>query len=98
MRKTIMQISSILKETLPYIKNKYEVEEVEIFGSYVRKEDTDDSDIDLLVSFSDAPSLIKFIELENYLSGLIGIKVDLVMKNSLKKNLRHFILREARPI
>jgi predicted nucleotidyltransferase len=98
MRKMIMQISSILKETLPYIKNKYGVEEMEIFGSYVREEDTANSDIDLLVSFSKAPSLIKFIELENYLSGLLGIKVDLVMKNSLKKNLRQNILSEARRI
>jgi uncharacterized protein len=98
MRKMIMQISSILKETLPYIKNKYGVEELEIFGSYVRGEDTDNSDIDLLVSFNNTPSLIKFIELENYLTGVIGIKVDLVMKNSIKKNLRQYILREARPI
>jgi predicted nucleotidyltransferase len=98
MRKMIMQISYILKETLPYIKNKYDIEELEIFGSYVRGEDTNNSDIDLLVSFSNTPSLIKFIELENYLSGVIGIKVHLVMKNSLKKNLRHYILREARPI
>ena|ERR1035437_3184214 len=98
MRKTIMQISSILKENLPYIKNKYKVEALDIFGSYVRKEDTDNSDIDLLVSFSDPPSLIKFIELENYLSGLIGIKINLVMKNALKRNLRQYILGEARPI
>lgn len=95
MRKSIEQILSILKDSLPYIQNSYNIESLEVFGSYVRAEDTDDSDIDILISFKNTPSLIKFLELENYLTDKLGIKTDLVMKDSLKRNIKQNILREA---
>jgi len=98
MRKTVTKIISILNENLPYIESKYKLEKFELFGSYVRAEDNDNSDIDLLVSYKETPSLIEFIELENFLTDKLGIKVDLVMKNSLKRNLRQNILSEAIPI
>jgi predicted nucleotidyltransferase len=53
------------------------------------------SDLDILVSFSKTPSLIKLIELENFLSDNLGIKVDLVMKDSLKPRLRNSIIDSA---
>ncbi len=71
---------------------------MEVFGSYVRSEDNDESDIDILISFFESPSLIKFIELENYLTDRLGIKVDLVMKDALKINIRQHILKEAKSI
>jgi len=54
--------------------------------------------LDLLVTFSQAPSLFKFIELADYLSNFLGIKVDLVMKSSLKPNIGKRILSEAKTI
>ena len=69
-----------------------------MFGSYVRAEQRNDSDLDVLVTFRDAPSLLTFIELENYLSDTLGIKVDLVMKDSLKPKIGEHILREAVPV
>jgi uncharacterized protein len=98
MRKPIAQILSILRETLPYVQDLYSVKTMEVFGSYIRSEENDESDLDILVSFGNTPSLIKLIELENYLTDRLGIKVDLVMKEALKKNIRRNILREARPI
>jgi uncharacterized protein len=98
MRKPITQILSILRETLPYVQNLYRIDSMEVFGSYVRSEENDESDLDILVSFTSTPSLIKFIELENYLTDKLGIKVDLVMKDALKRNLRQKILHEAKPI
>jgi len=74
------------------------VETIEVFGSYVRAEQRNDSDLDVLVTFRDAPSLLTFIELENYLSDTLGIKVDLVMKDSLKPKIGEHILREAVPV
>ena len=98
MRKPITQILNILRETLPYVQNLYRVESMEVFGSYIRSEENDESDLDILISFSATPSLIKFIELENLLTDRVGIKVDLVMKEALKRNIRQNILREARSI
>lgn len=60
---------------------------IELFGSFIRNEQQANSDLDILVTFSKAPSLFKFIELEDYLSDLLGIKVDLVMKSALKPNI-----------
>ena len=52
-------------------------------------------DLDLLVDFDDAPTLFGFIRLENELSQLLGVKVDLVMKKGLKPALGERILSEA---
>ena len=53
------------------------------------------SDVDILVEFEEIPSLFKFIEIENYLSNILGIKVDLVEKKSLKPRIGEHILKEV---
>ena len=81
---------------MPYLKDAFKISEIGLFGSYIRGEADYDSDIDILVSFSEIPGFIKFMRLEEYLSGCFhGIKVDLVVKNSLKKNIGEEILNEA---
>jgi len=87
-----------LKEELSLLKTQYYVATLEVFGSFVRNEQESNSDLDILVSFSKAPSLFKFIELEDYLSELLGVKVDLVMRSSLKPNIGQKILAEAQSI
>jgi uncharacterized protein len=84
-----------LRERLPELASKYHVRSLEVFGSYVRNEQTPESDLDVLVTFTRTPSLFSFIETENYLSDMLGIKVDLVMKDSLKPRLEQRILSEA---
>jgi hypothetical protein len=88
-------ILSKLRELLPVLSDRYNVQELGVFGSYVRYEEHDDSDLDILVTFSETPSLLKFIELENYLSDVFGVKVDLVMKDSLKPEIGKQILEEV---
>lgn len=94
-RKTLAEIKQILQAQKPIIQEKYHVSELGIFGSYVRGEDTDDSDIDVLVEFSKTPGLFKFIGLENELSDLMGMKVDLVHKAGLKPTIGDRILAEV---
>lgn len=55
-----------------------------IFGSFARNEMKPDSDIDILVKFSRAPSLLQLIRMENKLSDLIGRKVDLITEGAIK--------------
>ena len=68
---------------------------LEVFGSYVKNQQNKNSDLDLLVSFSRIPSLLKFLELKNYLSDQLEINVDLVMKDSLKPRISKNILNES---
>lgn len=98
MKRNLKKIKEILREELPKLKSEYNVETLEIFGSFVRDEQQYGSDIDILVSFSTAPGFFKFIKLENYLRDLLEIKVDLVMRSALKPNIGKSIISEARPI
>ena len=95
---SLNKILEILHEQIPMLAERYSVEKLEVFGSYVRDEQKADSDLDVLVTFTEAPSLLTFIAIENYLSDLLGIKVDLVMKDSLPPNIGQQILREAIPV
>ena len=88
----------ILRKELPILAEQYNVATLEVFGSYVRREQRKNSDLDLLVTFRKPPSLLKFIRLENHLSDTLGVKVDLVMKDSLKPTIGRNILREAVPV
>jgi len=95
---SLKEILEILHEQIPMLAERYSVEKMEVFGSYVHDKQKADSDLDVLVTFTEAPSLLTFIAIENYLSDLLGIKVDLVMKDSLKPKIGQRILREAIPV
>lgn len=77
------------------LRERYKVKELGIFGSYVRKTQKENSDIDILVTFEKIPGLLKFLELENYLSDFLGIEVDLVRKEAIREELKANILRDA---
>jgi len=98
MKNELENITTKLREELPKLRSQYNVISIELFGSFIRNEQRANSDLDILVTFSQAPSLFKFIELEDHLSDLLGIKVDLVMKSSLKPNIGKRILSEAQSI
>jgi predicted nucleotidyltransferase len=95
---SLEKILEILRQQIPMLAERYSVEKLEIFGSYVRSEQKKDSDLDVLVTFKEDPSLLTYIAIENYLSDLLGIKVDLVMKDSLKPKIGQRILQEAIPV
>ncbi|MBW4486177.1 MAG: nucleotidyltransferase family protein [Trichocoleus desertorum ATA4-8-CV12] len=93
--KTLEEIRQGLVQHKTVLQERYKVSELGIFGSYVRQEQTETSDVDVLVEFSEIPSLLKFINLENYLSDNLGVKVDLVHKSGLKPRLGERILAEV---
>jgi uncharacterized protein len=86
-----------LQAIKPVLQETYQVAQVGIFGSYVRGEQTANSDLDILVEFlPDARfGLTKFCELEDYLSDALSLKVDLVMKTGLKPHIGDRILQEV---
>ena len=89
------EILKVLKKELPSLKEKFKVKSIGIFGSYVRGEQTKTSDIDMLVEFDAPVGFFKFIELEDYLSEKLGLKVDLVTPDALKPLIKPHIMEEA---
>jgi predicted nucleotidyltransferase len=92
---TLQGYLSILREHMPEIRKRYEVRSLGVFGSYVRGEETPRSDLDILVEFADAPDLFKFMDLEDHLRALLGVKVELVSRKALKGSIGRRILSEV---
>ena len=95
MKTDLPAIQKKLLQRLPLLTERYKIKSLALFGSYVRHEQHDASDLDVLVEYQEIPDLISYIELETSLSELLGIKVDLVMKDGLKPRIAQRILAEA---
>ncbi len=98
--KSLYEIQKILQERRAVLAEVYGVRIVGVFGSYVRQEQRPDSDLDLLIELDRPPkiSLIGLVELEDYLSQILGVKVDLAIRSNLKKRIGARILQEVIPI
>ena len=94
----LVRSKRILRKHLPELRERYAVKSLGVFGSYVRGEQRKRSDLDVLVEFERAPTLFQYVRLERYLSELVGIKVDLVMKSALKPVIGQRILAEVVPV
>lgn len=88
-------IKKILRANKRYLKERYGVKELGIFGSYLHGEQKTKSDLDLMVEFEEPIGLFDFIRLENELTRLTGIKVDLVVKDALKPRIKDRVIKEA---
>lgn len=91
----VAELGDRLRQELPRLRERYQVESLALFGSRVRGEGSADSDLDVLVVFQETPGLLKFLELESHLSDLLRVRVDLVMKDALKPRVSARVLREA---
>jgi predicted nucleotidyltransferase len=98
--KSLKEIQQTLRELEPYLAEKYGVKIVGVYGSYVRQEQRPDSDLDLLIELDRPPriSLIGLVELEDDLSQVLGVQVDLAIRTNLKKRIGKRILQEVVPI
>jgi len=80
-----------------HLLNNYNVKSISLFGSFARDEGTSDSDVDLLVEFEPTAriGMFEFIRLRRELSQVLGCDVDLATPESLHKNMKTDILKEA---
>jgi len=92
--KTRSEIERALREALPLLTARYHVRNIGLFGSYVRGEQHETSDVDILVEFS-APIGWEVVDVKDYLERLLGLKVDLVTVPALKPQYRERVLREV---
>ena len=93
--KTLSEIQRILKSNMAVFQTEYRITKLGIFGSYARGEQTETSDVDILVDYEKAPTLSKLVDLRTYLSELMDMKVDLVTKNGLKPRIRERVLADV---
>ena len=94
--KDIKEIKAVLEAHKEFLKERFKVKEIGVFGSFVRGEETLNSDVDILVDFEkEGKTFDNYIELKYFLEELLGLKVDLVMKGALKGELRDIILSEV---
>ncbi len=94
----ITAIRDTLRQEMPRLVERYGVEWLGLFGSRVRGDAGPESDLDVLVRFRETPGLIRFLDLENHLSDLLGVRVDLVMAKALKPAIGRRVLEEVLPI
>ena len=93
--RTVGEIKEILKSHKAELRSKYGVREIGIFGSYVKEEQKETSDLDILVEFEKPLGLLEFVGLKNHLSDLLGVNVDLVMRKALKPTIGKRVLGEV---
>jgi predicted nucleotidyltransferase len=100
MIQSLAEIKERLHDEKPYLYEKYGVTEIGVFGSYVRGEQKPDSDIDILVTLTEPPkiSLLGLVELQYYLSDLLGLEADVALKSNLRKRIGQRILSEVQPV
>ena len=98
--KTLAEIKQILEAQKEHLAAEYGVTIVGVFGSYVRGEERRDSDVDILIELDRPPriTLIGLVELEHYLSDVLGMKVDVAIKKNLRKRVGERILSEVVPV
>jgi hypothetical protein len=92
--KTLEEIEEILKQYKPILKERFKIKEIGIFGSYVRGEETQESDVDILIDFSE-PIGWEFFDIKDILEEAIEKEVDLVTVGALKPRLKDIILEEV---
>lgn len=93
MSQSLQQIKQIIATHARPLQEEFGVQKLGVFGSFARNDQTERSDIDILVEFSQSPSLFKFLKLEETLSALLGRKVDLVTKKALKPAIKDDVLK-----
>jgi uncharacterized protein len=93
MKLNLGEVRLKLREELPVLRQRFSVKSLAVFGS-VARHDPQPNDLDLLVEFHDPPGLLGFIALENHLSDLLGVKVDLGMLDGMKPRVSQRVAKE----
>ncbi len=95
--RTIEDIRRLRPEIMA-LARQYRAHKVSVFGSCVRGEMNADSDIDFLVDFDEEYTLLDIAGLLVGLENLLGCKVDVIDRRSLRKELREAVFREAQTL
>lgn len=93
--KTLNEAKETIRPHRQELEEEFKVKQMGIFGSYVRGEPNEKSDMDILTEFKEPIGLFKFMDLEDYIGKLLGTRVDMVSKKALKPYIGKRILKEV---
>jgi len=88
------QLENKLRKLKPFLSEKYFVDKLGYFGSFVIGNFREDSDIDILITLR-KPIGWEFFDIEMFLEKELGRKIDLVTENALKSQLKNIILNQV---
>lgn len=91
--KDLNEIRQLLENHKQRLKDKYHIKSIGLFGSIVRGDRTEGSDVDILVEF-EKPIGLDFVSLADELEDILGIKVDLVTPNAIKPRMMRYIKQD----
>ena len=94
---SVNDIEAKLQEIKPVLAEKFHVSKIGYFGSYAKGQQTGNSDLDLVVEFSE-PIGWAFFTLEGFLEQSLGLPVDLITRNGLKERIKETILNQVKYI
>lgn len=93
----MLTAQQIIRE-ISSIKNiadmKYKSQIIGLFGSFARNENSEDSDIDILVKFKKDATLFDLVRLGDFIEEKLKRKTDIVSENSIKPEIKEYILKE----
>lgn len=89
------EIFKTINLQMPYLREKYHVKKLGVFGSVVRNEQSPESDVDILVEFESPVGFFDFIRMENFLATVLKMKVDLITQKALKSAIKEDVLKEV---
>lgn len=92
---SVSEILRILNELKTEVRKRYKAEIKGIFGSFVRAEEKQESDIDVLVEFDEGANLLDFIGLSLFLEEKLNCRVDVVPESAIREEIKESILKEA---
>ncbi|GAB6056585.1 MAG: nucleotidyltransferase family protein [Euryarchaeota archaeon] len=92
--KTKSEVLKILETDFQFLRENFHVDKIGLFGSYARQEQSEKSDLDLLINFETTPDFIQLVELEEYLSDLLDIKVEILTSGGIKDRVRPNIMKD----
>jgi predicted nucleotidyltransferase len=98
MQRSLEEVKGQLQALKPTLKKRFKVETIDIFGSYARGDQTEKSDIDILVTYSEMVDLLLVAGLRRYLRRKLHRKVDVISKEFLNKYIKEQVLEEAVPV
>jgi predicted nucleotidyltransferase len=98
LERSLEDVKGQLEALKPTLKREFKVETIDIFGSYARNQQTEKSDLDLLVTYSEMVDLLLVARLRRFLRRKLHMKVDVVSKEFLNKHIREQVLEEAVPV
>ena len=93
--KNLNEIVETIRHLKNDIKQRYKAEIAGIFGSFVREEQKDTSDVDILIRFDENATLFDFVGLSLFLEEKLGIKVDIVPEDSIRPELQERVKKEV---